>query len=121
MDVRFHGLETPTDGLLLREDAYFTTDAREASRNFALDHLAAVVVDEDLVPAGVRLTRVGERSMARHGASALDTDITVHLLAYEGQDLDAQQVLSSAMLMVSLGLATAEQPLEDARFSMPLC
>lgn len=120
MDVRFHGLgEAPTD-VTLRADARFSTDARQASRNFALDHLAVVLSDDELVPAGVRLHVAGSRSMARHGASALDTAVTAHLLTFDGQDIDAVAELSRAMLMVSLGLATAEAADVDPGFSGPL-
>lgn len=121
MDLRFHGLAAAPTDLTLSRDAHVTTDARQASRNFALDHLAVVLTDDVVVPAGARLRVAGSRSMARHGASALDTDITAYLMLGDGQDdVEIEPTLSRAMLMVNLGLATPEAPTVDPAWSDPL-
>lgn len=77
-----------------------------ASDGFAVDDLAVVAVDDvaGLVP-GSAWRCAGQRSMARHGASALDTEVVVRLLVPDGADVDATALLNGAMMRLALALA----------------
>ncbi|WP_420176556.1 hypothetical protein [Luteococcus sp. OSA5] len=95
-----------------------TDDPRLASADFTVDELLAFTAQGDELPAGSSWQVVGHRAMARHGSSALDTEITVRLLAPAGEvPDDPQGVLSQAMMRLALALASPETGVVDPRFS----
>lgn len=94
-----------------------TDDPRLASADFTVDNLLAFPVDGDEVPAGGSWRVAGQRSMARHGSSALDTELTVRLMLPVGSDEDPESLLSQAMMRVALALASPETGVVDPRFS----
>lgn len=111
-----------TDRTTLTGPVPVTEDPRLASADFTVDELLAFVVDEptDELTAGSSWQVAGQRSMARHGSSALDTELVVRLLLPEGSGQDADPLLSQAMMRLALALASPETGASDGRFQGPL-
>ena len=87
----------------------FTTDAQlvGATDGTVVTLALPVVADEGTGAAVGSSWRVaGRRSMARHGASALDTEITVTLFVPTGSDVDVVALLNQAMMRLALSLAS---------------
>ena len=77
-----------------------------ASDGFATDDLAVLADEGTGAAVGSSWRVAGRRSMARHGASALDTEITVTLFVPTGSDVDVVALLNQAMMRLALSLAS---------------
>ena len=114
------------DRVRLATDLPVTEDPRRASGDFQADQLLAFTATEDQLaagslPAGTSWQLAASRSMARHGSSALDTEITVRLLLPSGAtDLDAEALTSRAMMRLALALASPELGVVEPQWSRPL-
>lgn len=77
-----------------------------ASDGFTLDDLAvADVACGSALRPGDAWRCAGVRRMARHGASALDTEVVVRLVVPRDADVDATALLNAAMMRLALALA----------------
>lgn len=95
----------------LPADLVVHDDPAAASAGFSHDELLVLDVDDDALDqprlrAGRRITVAGRRSMARHGASALDTEVGVTLLMDPDDDRDPQALLNQAMMRLALAMAS---------------
>ncbi|GAA1394352.1 hypothetical protein [Luteococcus peritonei] len=111
------------DSVRLTEDLPVTEDPRRASGDFQADQLLAfAVTDEQLaagsLAAGTSWQVAVTRSMARHGSSALDTEITVRLLLpAQAGAIDAEAPASRAMMRLALALASPELGVVEPQWS----
>lgn len=98
--------------IVLDEALALVDDPAVASGGFTSDELVVVPVTSlpTTLPAGTAWRLTGHREMARHGASALDTAITVHLLlpaeTAGSQDESSDDLLNAAMMRLALALAS---------------
>lgn len=120
MSTSFTARTLGTHVVTLASPVPVTEDPRLASADFTVDDLLAFPVDGQGIPAGSSWRVAGSRSMARHGSSALDTQITVRLMLPVGSDADPEPLLSQAMMRVALALASPETGVADPRFVGPL-
>ncbi len=97
-----------TDGTVVTLALPVVGDANPtlASDGFATDDLAGLADEGTGAAVGSSWRVAGRRSMARHGASALDTEITVTLFVPTGSDVDVVALLNQAMMRLALSLAS---------------
>ncbi|MGO4958445.1 hypothetical protein ACTQ49_14460 [Luteococcus sp. Sow4_B9] len=120
MTIAFNAHTLTADSVVLHSPVPVTADPRLASADFTLDELLAFATDADELPTGSSWQVAGQRSMARHGSSALDTEVMVRLLLPKGSDEDPEALLSQAMMRIALALASPETGVVDDRFQGPL-
>ncbi|MEL4359012.1 MULTISPECIES: hypothetical protein [unclassified Luteococcus] len=116
MSLVFTARTLPAERIALAGPLPVTADPRLASADFTVDELLAFPTDASELPAGSSWLLAGQRSMARHGSSALDTEITVRLLLPVGSDEDPEALLSQAMMRLALALASPETGVRDERY-----
>ncbi|MEL4503377.1 hypothetical protein AAEX63_00385 [Luteococcus sp. H138] len=116
MSLAFTARTPISDEFTLGAPLPVAPDPRLASADFTVDELLAFPTDLNQLPSGSSWRVAGQRSMARHGSSALDTEITLRLVLPVDSDEDPETLLSQAMMRLALALASPETGARDDRY-----